>query len=193
MWPSIAPALRQMIETNKISRESLESVQRAFVFLGETTMVRVPEGKGFAFHFRFPWVNSGSTPTKTITTHTNWQAQPNAITRDFSFPDIWNKGDPHIDQSVFVAPHGNTGNDVGPIDGAYIKAVQQHKMHLYFWGHAKYRDIFDDSPDHLTRFCVELVGFYGDPFKQVTQTERDTVLPVMNDCGFYSCADSGCK
>ena len=108
-------------ESNKINRESLESVQRAFVSVDEPTILRVTQDKDFVFYVRFPWDNSGSTPTKTLTTHVSWQAPSTPITSVVSLQDLWNKGEPHIDQQTFIAPHGNSGNNVGPIEAKVIR------------------------------------------------------------------------
>jgi hypothetical protein len=186
--------LDQMIESNKINRDALTSVQRAFVFLGEPTTFRIPKDKSVVFYIRFPWENSGTTPTKTLTTHTSWRAQPNPITRDFPFQDVWDEGVSQVNVETLIGPRANTGNNVGPITAPYIAAVQQRKYHLYFWGHANYRDTFDNTPEHITRFCVELVGFYGDPFGKTSDPlGKTSVTPIFNDCGFYTCADSLCK
>jgi len=179
--------LKAMLKSNEINREALESVQRAFIFLApvEGTAYKNSAGtKIKSFSFRFPWENSGVTPTRNMATHVNWTFLPGPLPNDFSFPDLWSPGQPHINAHVAIGPKGSTNSTV-PVSIEYINAMLAHKAHLYFWGWAKYRDIFPNTPDHLTEFCMELTDL-----RFVRAEQR--FQPEWVSCISHNCYDEEC-
>jgi len=175
------------------ARDSLTVVQRAYVSIGEISGSRLGVSNNpntIYLAVTFPWENAGYTPTRNMTTHISWYFYKHGLPKGWSFPDLWKVGQPHIPMGGVVSPRGKIGYTVGPITADDIRKIQLHKDRLFFWGWAKYRDVFDDTPEHVTQFCYELVGFNGNPFSP-NLTEQFT--PLWNNCDSNNCQDRECK
>jgi hypothetical protein len=144
---------RAMLDSNKINRDSFQTVQRAFVF------VRVIEAQriGDEANFMITWENSGTTPTKDLHVHVSYMPLTTPLPDNFPFPDLWTPGTPHVTVNAVIGPKATTGITVGPVPISTVSQIFEHKKHLYLWGWAEYHDVFDGTPMHITRFCVEVV------------------------------------
>jgi len=183
--------LTAMLDSNKTNREALISVQRAFVFVGNSEIARVVVGKKINhFTIKTVWENSGTTPTKLTTTHVSFQSWtgPGGIPDDFTFPDSWSEGVPHINTEVFIGPKGITSVITPPISATILEGIKNHSARFYIWGWAKYRDIFNDTPEHITEFCTELSRFTGDPMSL-----DPNVQPILDNCERHNCYDDQCN
>jgi hypothetical protein len=98
--------LKEMVESNRISRESLQSVQRSYVnFAGITASVGLTspdEKKRIGQMLNLNWVNSGNTPAKRAVTLGNFQAWRGNLPSEFDFHDI-DKSVPPV--RAILAPH----------------------------------------------------------------------------------------
>ena len=202
-----------MLDTNKISRDSLVSVQRAFVnFKGidssgitPTVGVKVPglDDKKHGFQFRSLWENSGSTPAVSVLTF-------------FSIDDI---PDDKADKFQFATPKGTrfTKTVIGPkssgSSGAIVRPdgfweVLSNKHSLYFWGWRIYRDVFPHTPTRVTEFCASLFAVVLNiqassdrnkmsllTFEKLVGSKKELQYAFQfGDCeGRHNCADADCE
>jgi hypothetical protein len=177
--------LDQMIESNKINRDSLQTVQRAFVFASDIEPRPIENAVGFMVK----WQNSGTTPTRDLHMHVSYLATPNIpLPDDFSFPDLWTEGAPHVNVLSVIGPKATMGSPAGPIQTPIIDAVYERRQRLYFWGWAEYKDVFENTPTHITKFCYELIITRKEPArpKGFTYTIRLDTWPRHN------CYDKDC-
>jgi hypothetical protein len=72
-------------------------------------------------------------------------------------------------------------------------AVRENRKFLYFWGRADYRDIFDGSPDHVTRFSMRVRDFRGDPAKEWNDKTNIVEIIMDNSPARHNCADEDCE
>lgn len=108
--------------------------------------------------FSAKWGNAGATPTRGMTTHGSYQWLPIKLPDNFPFPDLWAPGVPHVDRHALLGPKGTIRVDLNPpISLDTMKLVQKHQLSLYFWGWARYRDVFMGTPEHITMFCSEFI------------------------------------
>lgn len=152
-----------MQEANRISRENLVAVQRAFVFVRSFEVVRVFDdatAKLTGYHIMPMWENSGTTPTKNVRDHVSYWLDSQTLPNDFDFPD---RGD--MDKGRFVLGPKHTIGGGRPIflTLAQMKDIQAGKLHFYIWGWARYHDVFSGTEEHITEFCREIVGVRGNP------------------------------
>ncbi len=169
------------------ARDALKA-QRAFVFPGDPEAIGISNGSEVeAVLFRFTWQNSGTTPTVNMTMHVNCGDLPNGLPKDFNFPDVWSEG-PQFDIPTIIGPHGSIGISPPPVTADRIRAFQAHQTQIYFWGRAKYHDIFDNKLEHVTKFCYQLMGFYGDPLVPNAAGRLQ-----LQNCGTHNCFDSECR
>lgn len=181
--------LHAMLDSNNINRDALESVQRAFVLSGtvEPTVVG-PKGSQSTI-FGVHWDNSGSTPARG-TTHVSYRWDQAPLPEDYSFPDLWDQGQPHFNTPFVLGPKGTMSVPIGPIATPIIDGIVEHRIHLNVFGWAKYRDVFKDTPEHLSEFCIELIPID-------VQTEKDSGLRTVkyrfDNCLHHNCYDDDCK
>jgi hypothetical protein len=175
----------------KTARESLEAVQRAFVFMDRADAEVVhPAPNTENVLFTFKWQNSGSTPATLFKSHINYLLDPNPMPKDFSFKDSWEPGIPRINVEGFIGPKAEVGIPLNtPISVAEIKAIAQHRGYLYVWGWAKYHDVFAKTPEHVSKFCVEIVP----DFHIEGNVTKFSVGLRQCLVGHYTCVDSQCK
>lgn len=183
--------LNALLESNKINREALTSVQRAFVFVPSFDVTRLFNPitkKADGIQFVFQWENGGTTPTKDMSTHVSCQWRPDPLPKNFDFPDLWNKGEEdHIPFKMFVGPKA-TSRTAPPIvvPRSEVVAIQDHVGHLYFWGWARYKDTFPNTAEHFTRFCTELTAINGD-------LQAPTLNIQTINCRRGNCYDEECE
>src|SRR5271155_5603625 len=81
-----------MITSNEISRESLQSVQRATVIftLGSDTTGNYNGSRMTGWNFKFPLENTGATPTRGLRDRVNVGVNEGQLPDDFDYPDVVN-------------------------------------------------------------------------------------------------------
>ena len=142
-----------MRETNRINREALVSVQRAFVFPKPQPAGAIIDSKGdiTLLSFAVDWENSGTTPTKDLTINIDskaFNAQP--------VGDMFLDNKRNLDVPLIIGPKATISSDATRVFGEDLKSVREGKKFLFVWGRAKYRDIFTDTAIHRTRFVYEV-------------------------------------
>jgi hypothetical protein len=174
-------------EANRVTKIALIDVQRAFVFLGDVTATVIGNN---TVDFYFPMENSGTTPTKDMRLHISYQWGPKPLPDNFDFPDLWSPGSPHVNRHTLLSPKGKIGQHVGPISLPIVQAAIHRQTHLYFWGWAKYHDVFQDTPLHVTKFCSEFVPLgQGEESAPAVTMLRFT----LEMCERHNCYDEECR
>lgn len=177
-------------EIAQTSRDALIQVQRAVMSPDDIIMLRNSDnGAVNQFNFVIRWKNTGTTPTKNLTIHHSWKPMP-IIPNDFNYPELWNPGEPETYTPAFASPQKSLDTLPTEVSPEQIKAVQKHLLRLYFWGWAKYRDVFKSTPRHISEYCVEVNGFRGDP---LDTDPSHPVVPTTSNCPSYNCHDEECK
>jgi hypothetical protein len=151
-----------MTEGNRIQRESLQAVQRAYVtfpFVSESKDVRVIrlaniEGKIEGWRFQLPIENTGNTPARDMRIHVNFHSIEGSqeLPEDFTFPDYGGNGD----RPVHVGTKGRIFSGHLDIADRIIDSLYAKKSRLFFYGWTTYMDVFEGTPSHRTEFCHEL-------------------------------------
>lgn len=189
-------------ESNRISRESFASVQRAFitvtdVSIGRGNPDRYPGGIAQSkFWMILPVIeNSGNTPTD----HLRWMTAPSVTVGPEQDPD-----------KLAVDIEKNASGDSSPwnygILGAKAKMTLDYggnrvfvherlisnlpdftKGKIMWQGVIRYHDIFPGTPEHLTKFCYFVRTDRAGPKGRIG-------APYLTQCGGHTnCADDECK
>jgi len=164
--------------------DALHNGQRAFVN-GTLDRGVVDGSDGKVWRVRVFWRNDGDTPTRTLITHLNFSGMRNqSLPDEFTFPDTWQKGEGnnplHLD---LVAKGRASGMEVF----IPVSIVQKIRTYYYFWGWARYHDVFDGTPEHIVHFCAEANT------TTVPSTLTSVRVTPMDACLKYNCADESCK
>lgn len=177
-------------ESNRITRESLETVQRAFVYfqtLGATKVFSQNKPrKVTALDFTLTLANNGVTPTKFLRSIQNYWWTPTPMPDNFGFQDFTTG----IPGQGNIGPKGTITAGPITIPAEAIEGVKNHTMYLYLWGWARYYDIFPRTKEHVSKFCTEITGFRNDPLKV---DSLPTVELVMRNCDRNNCYDEECN
>ncbi len=181
--------VEKMIESNRTNREALTSVQRAFITAGNMAVGRfVDSNKVTKFQFFAQWENSGVTPTRRAIQHVSYKPDVKPLPKNFSYPDLWSEEEPKKNVPFIFGPKQSIFSSQFLIDPVIIEAVKSRKLHLYFWGWLRYFDIFENTPEHITRFCREYF-VDGDPLNPSLNFQNRFV----SSCPNYDCIDNECK
>jgi hypothetical protein len=198
--------LTAMRESNRISRDAVVSVQRAFLNAngidGTPVQFRngVPAPKelaetGRGYRFTTIWENSGTTPAiKVLNYFSIDQVPPDQIS---SFPFMVKPGIQFQWSVVGPKATETAGTLFEPED--FWTPVNKG-VHIYFWGWRLYRDIFPDTPTHLTEFCYEVSGVSKIPPSGLRQPNIEKALKenipetfAFIQCPRHNCSDKDCE
>jgi hypothetical protein len=178
-------------QSNDISRQSLDVVQRAIISFAPDIKIyavidsRVKPIPVVAWNFPVPIENLGSTPAKNIRFAVNGNFLMGALPDDFSFHDS-NKA-----QTTALPPKTTTYAAPLAVGPNQIELVQRGVGHLYMYGWATYHDVFPGTPEHVTMFCYELTVFSKNPRTPIAPDENGGV--VFSFCKRHNCTDEDCK
>ncbi|MGO9771436.1 MAG: hypothetical protein ACLPSW_18160 [Roseiarcus sp.] len=173
----------------RIATESLFTLQRAFVgvrgFQGLSHLNPTTGKVWWSFHTT--WENSGASPTKSLRFYIGRYLENVDIPPTFKF-DI----PEDIKRPIFfLGPRATLGGAEIHVEGDDLLAVQNGSKFLYLWGRADYRDLFDGTPDHVTKFFVK-IDIRGDPTK-VWDQNTNIVEFIFGAGDRHNCADEDCN
>jgi hypothetical protein len=159
-----------------LNREALIADKRAFVSADgfKQEWVHDIATDTYSRRFRPHWKNTGSTPTKRLTTHVECEI------RNTPLPDgyVFTATNAHIGRGV-IPPQSDVYGGAAPLAAIQpqdLVAAQNLQRFIYLWGWTKYFDVFPNTPEHITHFCWYItVG--GDPMTFVPNTPGQTPTP----------------
>jgi hypothetical protein len=175
-----------MRESNKISRNSLESVQRAFVSTRRVEVTPIPDkqpNQVAGVQIDIGWENNGTTPAKSLTQHisTKWDDKP--LPSDFGFPDEWMAGNEHTSKPTYLGPKGSLGGGIFIVPAVVLKQIQDGQRYVSYWGWVRYRDVFKNW--HVTEICFELKS-------NGPMNSANTFPFRLDSCSRHNCIDEDC-
>ncbi len=190
MKASIAAAEK----STEIARDAMIAGERAFIFCTGALPFWDLDPATNLYHWRFRpnWKNSGDTPTRKMTMHTECvlRDDPLPLGFDFNYPTA------EIGTAL-IPPNTETGGGLAPrfpapgISPQNILDVQSGKKVLYLMGWAKYSDVFPDTPEHVTRFCYQITPL-GDAFTfNPNVVPQSLTFPTIHHFE-GNCADDDC-
>jgi hypothetical protein len=191
MKASIAAAERSA----GIARDAMIAGERAFVFtVGLAPFWELdPTTNLYNWRFRPTWKNSGDTPTRRMIMHSECALRTTPLPEgfDFSYPTAYVG-------TALIPPNTETHGGIAPrspapaITPQDILDIQAGRKFLYYWGWAKYFDVFPDTPQHITRFCWQVLlsailmptiqrSFPKTSFFRPSTISKE-IAPTMNAC-----------
>jgi len=187
-------------DANVVAREALVAVQRAFVDAKGTGAKRFvnrgPDGANWVFEEDF--VNDGTTPALQVIQRSGVDELPNGITEDVF---IGSQDDINITKKSAVTIGTKTPYILGPFrkSDAFVLSGQTFNMnpsahtpaveitrHVYSWAWLIYRDVFPDTPLHLTEVCEELNTI-------TVNSKEQTTNVYFRNCDSHNCTDTYCE
>lgn len=180
------------------TKEALFVDKRAFVFASSIYPSWELDQISGSYNWRFRpiWQNSGETATKGMTLYVDCEIRNTPLPVGFDFkrtimPPGTGMLGPKSSNMGGAAPHFGITSAITPQD---LSDVQNSRKFLYLWGWAKYFDRFPGTPEHITRFCWQIV-LTGDPFGFVPN-QNPTLAGSLNFSYIIhsegNCADDEC-
>ncbi len=190
-----------MRESNRINRDTLTSVQRAFVTFQGVQFDALPvsiKPKSMAWVFSGLVENSGVTPAinkiEYFTGSNELHGEPSeeqfiGHDKDRPIGEIGSKVNKRVGQII-----KNSDFILGNYSLLSIGDEQFHRFlnshDVFFWGWVAYRDIFPGTNPHVTEFCEHMTGIsaWKDP------ALRNEITPRLqfSECKQYNCTDEHC-
>jgi hypothetical protein len=131
------------------------------------------------------WINSGNTPTRNMSVHVDYELRDTALPDDFVFS--------YERSSIpaMIAPHGAIESAFRNISSEDLTMIKEGRKFFYAWGTATYRDVFPDTPDRITRFCVFAINVSGDPLRGWHEQNNPLEI-IFATYSRHNCADEDC-
>jgi hypothetical protein len=167
-------------ESNRISREALTSVQRAFVFATGITLY-APVGAKSAMAIA-QIENAGATAATNLVIVANRQIlqSPQNLGEHFDYPDAV----PGAPSPRTLGPKETTISSITPIDPTCLDLLARGEVRLFEWGRITYTDVF--HVPHETDFCFFTVGGVVD------YPQGSNKSLVFFPCTEHNCVDDAC-
>jgi hypothetical protein len=166
-------------------------LNRAFIYeANEIKLTLIHESDGTGFVVTPIWENSGNTPTVNLSVYTNFSYFLKPMSDDFKFPDFDATGKETINPDrilTLLAPKAKKDGFSVYISSDKIRAINEGKGYYYFYGWARYRDVFDNTKSHVTKFCEQAVRAVVDIPKS-----PNTGSLELKECPRNNCADTEC-
>jgi hypothetical protein len=176
-----------------IARTAMIASQRAFIFASGIMGYYEPNAttQQFDWRLRPTWVNSGDTPSRSLKIHSRLMILDDVLQPGFDFDyETTDTG------SGLIGPKATKFGGVVPAtpDPALtpqdVADMQASRKWVYLLGWARYRDVFEETPEHITRFCwlVTPVGSPLTPTPATPPTIRwDSVHHNEGNCADAEC------
>ena len=186
-------AIKGATGAGSVARDAIIAAERAFVFpLGVTGSWELnPTTRLYDWRFRPTWRNSGDTPTRQMTMHTECvvRSTPLPAGFDFNYPTMQTA-------TALVPPDAEIPGGIAPlaptlaVSAQDLADAQNDQKFIYLWGWARYLDVFPGTAQHITRFCWLLTPL-GDPLAFMPDHPNGvTFRPVHHFEG--NCTDDEC-
>jgi hypothetical protein len=185
----------------KAIRESFIAIQRAYLSIDEPTITPVPDpsgnGKTETWAIKTVVRNRGPTPADAMI-----KSFVGGINRD-SCPVLYQAYAPMDPDSAvayvrrarvpangyYPVGAGDKANEdhigFGPYNGSAMWNMQGIERD-YFFGSVHYRDVFSDTPEHVTKFCFVLHA-------RRSSATSDIEFYNAGFCAFWNCSDEECE
>lgn len=177
---------------NLQNRDAVIKIQRAFALMNNVPVIESVGANRDRVQFMFHWENSGATPTKFFDSRINALLQKEPISPTYTFPDVPTK----YATSDDIGPKGTFYTGTESIPAREVQEVILSQKHLYFYGWARYNDVFEGTPRHVTKFCLEVLPAIPN---NVQPSGQPGILTAtggyvqIGSCKTHNCYDEECK
>jgi hypothetical protein len=140
------------------------------------------------------WVNSGSTPAKSIAIQGDVQAWRTDLPAGFAFSE--NK----TNSPAVIGPKASYGINV-MVSKTDLLDAWHANAHIFYWGSVLYKDSFQGDPDRLSEFCAEMTHVtlststpQPAPVQPALLTDPDILATFQwQACREHNCYDEDCQ
>jgi hypothetical protein len=197
-YPELQRSAAAADKANTIAREALESTQRAFLsFKPSPEMTFINNGSDSVFQLEIPIENTGTTQAHALKDRISCETSVRSISGDYPFLDKKGEcGTPFAATGANLIPaKGTIASQAVYVKSTILQEISQEtrsspgtpdhpKRTVYLYGWVTYRDVFKDTPVHLTEFCRSL--------ELLLMTPQGGVKQEWAYCPVHNCTDEDC-
>ena len=144
----------------RVTKEALIADKRAFVFPKDILpeWSQDPTTGQYVWRFRPQWENSGDTPTKNMRLYSACELRTTLLPNGFDFDQVISPpGTGLCPPKTFKLGGAAPLLSLPAITPQDILDIQAQRKYLYVWGWVRYFDVFPGTPEHITRFCWQIL------------------------------------
>lgn len=186
----IPKSFKESRRAGDIARESMVVSNRAYTHYDGCIWRSHTELKDGQVFWRISprWKNGGNTPTRHLRVFVSYELRDTPLPEDFNFQVPKNL----VEVAIVIGPKDSVLSSAYDLFGSDLIAIREGKKHFYIWGVVRYRDVFEGTSEHITRFCVAAMNITGDPTKK--WHDEDNRLGIdFTTYHRHNCADEECK
>jgi hypothetical protein len=193
-WTAFATVMMMVFSgllwhVSDVANETNRETQRAMLSSSGPIIqkVNMPDGKTLkGFSVTYFWANGGTIPAKEGRAQFNLSLGATRPTTGLDFMSL-----PQSSTIPFVlGPKGAIQMAPVSISREEMDAVEQGKLHLFFWGWVIYRDGLLDTPRRLSEFCTDITNVtWSKPDHTDATVDIVTSSPP---CETHNCYDEQC-
>lgn len=195
-----------LLSSNQISREAVESVQRAFISFQHFEYMRIQDPDHSNVHnwdILADFENNGATNATNVVGILQVQELPNEPTEEqfrgnyTNFPII---GIPPKSIRAMRVPTPVPeplifGIDLGPVITTKSPSQTHFNRHLFVWSWVYYKDVFPNTKPHVTELCNQLTGInlLTENYNPLPSQQNSRFNFTYNGCSNHNCDDEQCR
>jgi hypothetical protein len=169
-----------------VNKEALTQVQRAFAnpILESIPHFDQATRRPLMVDIHIKWVNEGNTPAIHWTMYNNFQTMVKPDIRK-DIPEA-----PSGEKSqIYLFPKQPVFSEKLVLRISDLDYYAKNNLHVYAWGWGRYRDIFKDTKEHITRYCYDIA------IQSTSNSDGGTVDWTAHPklCSEGNCIDGDCK
>jgi len=104
------------------------------------------------------WTNAGNTPARKAEIYAHYELRDSPLPPEYAFT----RQELPLTETMIAA---GAVIESGPrdISGQELLDIAAGRKFFYIWGIARYRDVFPETPERVTKFCVQALTITGNP------------------------------
>jgi hypothetical protein len=177
------------MESVNIAKLSMVSGDRAYVYFNGCRWISHRENDTGPVFWRLRplWINSGNTPTRKLRIYAHYELLDAPLRANYQFIPCED-----VCRPAMMSPKGQVESGSRDFYGDDLLAVKEGRKFLYVWGIARYRDVFPDTSQHVTKFCVFATNVSGNPLEPWDEKANPFDISFAT-FDRHNCADEDCE
>ena len=136
------------------------------------------------------WTNTGNTPTRSLGIVIRYFITDQPLPDGYDFA----AGIAEPVTPCTIHPRGFIESHFHDIDGLFLQTIKDGSAFLYIFGIATYRDVFPNTPQRITKFCVQATNITGDPCSPWhAENNRLDIMFAHVGRRQHNCSDEDCE